>query len=104
MAAGRDDVVGRDDVDLHVAAVFCDERVTRHGAGVVGQAMGISRRRSPTSPAAASATALAVSQTRGVAETGPPGALGMCVNGEMSRSHWFSCMAAPTRRNTRQTA
>src|SRR5205807_841890 len=66
-------------------------------AGLVDQVAGMARRRSPTRPAAPSATAMARRLTRGVADTGAPGTLGMCEKGERSSSHWLSCRAAPTR-------
>ena len=60
-----------------------------------GQPM--SRRRSPARPAAPRTSATPHSQASAVADTVPPGSLGACVNGEMSRTQCDTCSTWPNR-------
>ena len=100
-------VVDGDDVRVHgVGAVTvldgAHRSEARAGAPVTGlrallpQGQAMSRRRTPTMPAATSAPATAVSHSNGAQVRSATGSDGTCVNGERFSTHWSSCRTGPS--------
>lgn len=104
--ADRDDAADSDTVDIGQLGPTVPVHRHEHGppgtpcdvpqcaltidypAGCAGtQLIGMSRRRSPTSPAAVSAAALSASQNTGVTVKPAPGSRGTCAYGERSITH-----------------
>ena len=100
-------VVDGDAVRIHgIGAVTildgAHRSAARAGAPVMGsrpllpRAQAMSRRRTPTMPAATSAPATAVSHSSGAQVRSATGSDGTCVNGDRFSTHWSSCRTGPS--------